>query len=393
MESLKDRCAIVGIGETEYSRNSGRSELQMAVEAAQKAVEDAGLRMSDIDGIVKFTVDSAGSETLLATALGIPNLNYWGEFGGGGPASCGIIVHAVCALLAGRAKHVLCYRTMNGYSEARFGKGAAGKVGMGVALEDPAYDEFQAPFGMISPPQWYGLVARRHMAEYGTTSEQLGAIAVAFRQHAQRNPRAQMYGRPMTLRDYLAARVIADPLRMPDCALESDGACAVVVTTAERARDLRQRPAYIMAAAQATGPRPQAGMPSWVYRPVITECAGRWVAPQLYEMAGVTPADIKVAEFYDCFTITVLIQLEDYGFCAKGEGGPFAASVGLTVGSRLAVNTHGGHLSEAYIHGLTHVLEGARQIRGTSVNQVEDAGLCLVTGGTLNGTAGVILRR
>lgn len=393
MESLKDKCAIVGIGETEYSRHSGRSELRLAVEAAKKAVDDAGLRLSDIDGIVKYTVDSAGSETLLATALGIPNLTYWGEFGGGGPASCGMIVHAVCALLAGRATHVLCYRAMNGYSEARLGQGASGRVGLGVALEDPSYDTFQAPFGFLSPPQWYALIAARHMAEYGTTKEQLGAVAVAFRQHAQRNPRAQMHGRPLTLDGYLASRLIAEPLSVPDCALESDGACAVVVTTADRARDLRQRPAYIMAAAQGSGPQPQAGMPSWLYRPVITECAGRWVAPQLFEMAGVTPDDIRVAEIYDCFTITVLLQLEDYGFVKKGEAGPFAAEVGLGVGSRLAVNTHGGHLSEAYIHGLTHVLEGVRQMRGTSTAQVGEADLCLVTAGTPNATAALILRR
>jgi len=387
--SHRDRCAIVGIGATDFSRDSGRSDLTLAAQASLAAIEDAGLVPSDIDGIVRCDMDLVRSNDLVHT-LGLPGLSYFCEAGPGGVAPCAMVGLAVGAILSGQASHVLVFRSLNGRSGRRYGLSpvAQARVGGGGT-----YDEFFLPYGLLTAGQEFALIAQRHMIEYGTTAEDLGAIALACRARANANPRAQMRDRTLTMEDYLAARTISRPLRLFDFCLETDGACAVVVTTAERARDLPRRPALIRAVAQGSPPSPQPGiMFPVLLRESITTLPGKPTAATLYRRAGLGPEDVDVAQLYDCFTITVLTQLEDYGFCAKGEGGPFASSGSLELGGRLPINTGGGHLSEGYIHGMNHIVEGVRQIRGESSSQVPGAEVCLVTSTALPPGSALILR-
>jgi acetyl-CoA acetyltransferase len=389
----RDRCAIVGIGSTEFSRDSGRSVLSLATEASLAALEDAGLEPADVDGIVRCDHDHV-SHNDLAASLGIANLTYWGQTGPGGGAPCAMVGQAAAAVLSGLATTVLLYRSLNGRSEARFGQGKHMTRGAQVVGGNTTYDEFFLPFGLITAGQTFALMAQRHMATYGTTPEQLGHIALACREHAHGNPRSQMGGKPMTMDDYLAARMISTPLRLFDYCLETDGASAVVVTATERARDLRQKPVLIRAQAGGCAPDTRPGMMfPVVMREDITDLPGRSAAATLWKRAGLGPEDVDVAQFYDCFTISVLLQLEAFGFCQPGEGGPFAASGALRPGGRLPINTGGGHLSEGYIHGMNHIVEAARQLRGESTGQVADAETCLVTGGPLPTGTSVLLRR
>jgi acetyl-CoA acetyltransferase len=384
----RDRCAIAGIGTTDFSRNARRSDLTLATQAALDAIADAGLEPGDIDGIVRCSHDTV-LEADLADSLGIGSLTYWSEVGPGGVGPCAMIGQAVGAILSGQADHVLVFRELLGRSGVRYGRSRAASAGVGGG---GTYDEFFLPYGMLTAGQVFACMARRHMAEFGTRPEHLGAISLACRNRSLTNPRAQMHGRPLTLEEYMAGRMIADPLRIFDFCLETDGACAVVVTSTERARDLRQPPAVIRAVAQASTPDSQPGlMFPTLARQCLTELPARYVADVLYRRAGMGPADIDVAQFYDCFTITVLMQLEDWGFCQKGEGGPFASSGAIELGGEIPINTGGGHLSEGYIHGMSHVLEGVRQIRGTSTGQVAAAETCLVTSTPLPPGSGLIL--
>jgi acetyl-CoA acetyltransferase len=255
---------------------------------------------------------------------------------------------------------------------------------------------FAMPYGLLMAAAAYALPTRRHMHLYGTTSEQLGRIAVTFREHASRNPRAVMGGRPMTLEDHQASPMIADPHRLFDCCLESDGACAVVVTTRERARDLAKRPVEILASEQgapkgyAFGPFTNANVADDLYATGGCE----QMAGRLWGKTGLGPGDVDVAQIYDHFTGCVLMQIEDFGFCKRGEGGPFVESGALAwKGGSLPTNTHGGSLSEAYIHGLNHVVEGVRALRGESTSPVENAEVCLVTSGACVPSSAVLLGR
>lgn len=384
----RDRCSIVGIGSTDFSKSSERSDLTLATQAALAAIEDAGLVPADIDGIVRCSHDTV-LQSDLADALGIPSITYWADVGPGGVAPAGMVGQAVGAILSGQATSVLVFRELNGRSGARYGQAriAEQRVGGGGS-----YDEWFNPYGMLTAGQVFACMTRRHMFEYGTRSEDLGHIAVTCRQRANANPAAQMYGRPMTLQDHAEARMIADPLRLYDFCLESDGACAVVVTSTERALDLRQPPAVVRAVAQASMPSPQPGiMFPVLMRQSLTELPARYVADVLYRRAGMGPEDIDVAQLYDCFTITVLMQLEDWGFCKKGEGGPFVSSGAVGLDGKIPINTSGGHLSEGYVHGMNHVLEGVRQVRGTSTSQVPGAKTCLVTSTPLPPGSGLIL--
>lgn len=385
----RDRCAIVGIGSTDFSRDSGRSDLTLASQAALAALDDAGLTPADVDGIVRCSHDTVYQHDL-AHGIGIPQVTYWSDVGPGGVAPAGMVGQAVAAILSGQATTVLVFRELNGRSGRRYGLAdtAGGRVG-----GHGTYDEYFHPYGLLTPGQVFALMTRRHMAEYGTTAEHLGHIALTCRERANANPHAQMHGRPMTMDDYLSSRTISDPLRLFDFCLETDGACAVVVTTAERARDLRRPPALIRAVAQASIPDPQPGMMNPVLmRDSITRLPATAVADTLWTRAGLGPSDVDVAQLYDCFTITVLMELEDWGFCKKGEGGPFAASGALGLGGELPVNTGGGHLSEGYVHGMNHVVEGVRQIRGTSTSQVAGAETCLVATSPLPPGSGLLLR-
>ncbi len=375
--TIKDKCAIVGIGETEYSRDSGRSELSLAVEASTKAIEDAGLKPNDIDGVVRFAVDATTEEEMIAS-LGISELTFYDELGYAGSAGGGLVTHAVMAVATGMAKNVLLYRAMNGRSGRRYGAGqVTGRRGQGQSA-------FAEPYGLLVPGQLLAMCARRHMHEYGTTSAQFGAVAVACRRHANMNPRAVMHDRLLTLEDHQSSRIIHDPFHLFDCCLETDGGAAIVVTSAERAKDLRHPPAYIMAAAQTLVP------PIWE-RGVLSQTSAPLTGPRLFDTAGVSPKDIDVAQIYDHFTAPVIFALEGYGFCKMGEGGPFVEDGRIEIGGGLPVNTSGGHLSEAYVHGVNHMVEGVRQLRGTSTAQVPDAELALVDAS--EGIGALILRR
>jgi len=388
--SHRDRCAVAGIGATDYSRNSGRSDLTLATQAALAAVADAGLEVTDIDGIVRCDMDTVRPNDL-AHALGIPELTFWAEAGPGGTAPPAMIGLAVAAIMSGQATTVLCFRELNGRSGQRYGLARSADDVVGGA---GSYDEFFAPYGLLTPGHIFALMAQRHMHEFGTRPEHLGQIALTCRARANANPAAQMHDRPLTMDEYLSARTIAEPLRLFDFCLETDGAAAVIVTSTERARDLRQQPVAIRAVAQSSIPDPQPGVQFPVLmRESITSLPGQAVARTLYRRAGLGPEDIDVAQLYDCFTITVLMQLEDWGFCKKGEGGPFAAGGALDLGGAVPINTGGGHLSEGYIHGMNHVLEGVRQIRGHSTSQVPGAENCLVTATPLPPGSALILGR
>jgi acetyl-CoA acetyltransferase len=385
----RDRTAISGIGATDFSRDSGRSVLTLATQASLAAIGDAGLTPQDIDGIVRCDMDAVRVNDLV-DALGMTRLDYYGDAGPGGVAPCAQVAQAMAAVIAGLATNVLVYRSLNGRSGRRFGLSPVTSKQVGGS---GTYDEFFLPYGLLTPGQIFGLIAQRHMLEYGTNEKDLGAIAIACRNRANQNPNAQMRERPLTMDDYLAARMISRPLRLFDFCLETDGAAALIVTSAEQARDAPNPPALIRAAAAGSLTNPQPGIQfPVVLREDITTLPAKPTADTLYRRAGLGPADIDVAQFYDCFTITVLLQLEDFGFCAKGEGGAFVSSGAIELGGSLPINTGGGHLSEGYIHGMNHIVEGVRQVRGTSSSQVEGAETCLVTNNPLPPGAALILR-
>lgn len=390
----RDKCAIAGIGETAYTRNSGMSDLGLAVQACERALADAGLTAADVDGLIRNDFDNVPHNDL-ADALGTPNITYFGINGTGGSAPPAQVAQAVAAIESGQATTVLVYRSINGRSgNNRYGLASRDLGGPAVVGGNGSYDEYFGPYGLAVAGQTYAMVARRHMIEYGTTEEQLGSIALVCRERANANPRAMMHDRTMTMDDYKQSRMIADPLHLFDYCLETDGACAVVVTSAERAADGAKPPVLIRAVAMGTGPGPKGGIIHPVlWRDTYTTFPSKQVADTLYARAGLGPEDVDTAQIYDCFTITTLVQLEDYGFCEKGEGGPFAASGALDLGGSLPINTSGGHLSEGYIHGLNHVLEGVRQVRGESTGQVDGAATVLVTGGSPPATSALILRK
>jgi len=383
-----DACAVVGIGTTEYSKASGVSPTALAARAAIAAAQDAGIDVRDIDGIVRSDYDEA-SAAAVADTLGIDDLAYWSQVGAGGAAPAAMVGQAVAAVRSGLARTVLVFRALNGRSGRRLGKGVPAAAAVGGSS---SYLELFAPYGMTSPGQFFAMVARRHMTEYGLTPETLAEIALVCRRRANANPAAQMHERELDRDSYFDSRMIADPLRVFDFCLETDGAAAVLVTSAERARDLRQPPALIRSVAQATAPRLGPGqMYPVLMSDSLTELSSTRVAKRLYARAGLVPADVDVAQLYDCFTITTYLQLADYGFCAPEDAVDFVASGALDLGGALPINTAGGQLSEAYIHGMNHVVEAVRQIRGTSTSQVAGARVSLVTSAPPPGGSALLL--
>ncbi|MDA2810483.1 acetyl-CoA acetyltransferase [Nocardiopsis sp. RSe5-2] len=384
---LSGAAALAGVGATPYSRDSGVSTTALACRAILAALDDAGLGTGDVDGIATHRVGDSCPPWVVGPALGITDPAWHLDQFGGGGVSHAVIGQAALAVAAGIADVVVCYRAINARSEFRMGGQGRAPAG--------AFDlQYQAPYGLLAPVQHYAVPARAHMQAYGTTHEQLGAVAVRQRANAAANPRA-LKRDPITLDDYLASPWISEPFRLLDCCLETDGACALVVTSAERARDLRRPPVDIAAAAWAGGHSTYSPpAPGGLGDDLTTSSAAR-LAPRLYAMAGLGPDDVDVAELYDCFTWTVVVQLEDYGFCRKGEGGPFAASEALGIGGRLPVNTHGGFLSEGYVHGINHVAEAVGQLRGDAgPRQVGGAEVALSTGQpgyVLAGTSALLL--
>jgi acetyl-CoA acetyltransferase len=374
--------AIVGIGQTEFSKNIGRSERRIALEAIKLALEDAGLAPADVDGLVRFDMEST-TEVEIARNLGIPNLRFFGEVGYGGGGGCAALGHAAMAIEAGHAQTVVCWRARN--------RGSGGRPWAGTGAQVGGDAQFYLPFGLVRPVDQIAMLARRHMHEFGSTGEQLGAVAVACRKHAARNPHATMRD-PITLADHQASRMVSDPLRKLDCCLETDGALAVVLSSLERARDLRQKPARVLAAAQGTGPEHVVMANYFGPRPL--ETPSLWAARDLWARSGVKPEDVDCAQFYDAFTPLVLFSLEEYGFCKPGEGGAFCENGRLEwPDGELPSNTSGGGLSEAYVHGFNLILEGVRQVRGSSTSQVRDADLCLVTSGAGVPTSALLLAK
>lgn len=387
MEFLRDRACIVGIGHTEYSRDSGRSEMKLACEAIGAAIADAGLKPSDIDGIAKYTMDN-NDPIEIARNLGIPWLRYFGEVaygGGGGPV--GSVLLAAMAVATGQAKAVVAFRAMN----ERSGRGTPrfGQANTAPGASGP--ESYLAPYGLFSPAQMVALAARRHMLRFGTESRHFAEIALACRHHANMNPNAMMYGRPMTLDDHQQSRMIASPLRLLDCCLETDGGAAVVITSAERARDCKHPRVFIAAGGMGAG--------AWNHRRVVknldaAESESTVIAKTLFNDADITQADIDVAFIYDHFTPLVLMALEDFGFCKRGEGKDFVGNGRLRwPDGDLPLNTSGGNLSEGYLHGMQNNIEAVRQLRGVARCQVKDARHAFVSAGNSVPTSAMILRR
>jgi acetyl-CoA acetyltransferase len=384
---ISGAAAIVGIGATEFSKDSGRSELKLAVEAARAALDDAGLTAADVDGMVTFTMDST-AEVALARELGVGELRFFSQVGYGGGAACGTVHQAAMAVATGSADVVVCYRALNERSGRRFGQVSVAAVQ--AATSSGIDNGWHYPMGLATPAATVAMAARRYMHEFGATSSDFGAVAVADRKHAATNPAAWFYQRPITLAEHQASRWICEPLRLLDCCQETDGAVAIVVTSAQRARDLAHPPVVIRAAAQGSGPD-QYTMTSY-YRDGLTGLPEMGVvARQLWAQAGVGPADIRTAVLYDHFTPYVLMQLEELGFCPRGEARHFIADGAIELGGTLPLNPHGGQLGEGYLHGMNGIAEGVRQVRGSSVNQVPGDGPVLVTAGTGVPTSGLII--
>ncbi len=383
--TLKDQAAIVGIGQTEFSKNSGRSELQLACEAVRAAIRDAGLKPSDVDGMTTFTLDTS-DDIEIARSVGIGELSFFSRTPHGGGAALGIVHQAAMAVATGAAEVVVCYRALNGRSGQRYSQGVAGDI----VTSDLIHWSWYMPFGLMTPASWVAMFTQRYMFETGCTSRDLAQIAVSTRKHAVNNPNAFFYGKALTIEEHQSSRMIVDPFRLYDCCQETDGGAACIITTPERARDLAQPGALIRGVAQCAGPD-QEVMTSF-YRPTIAaipEMDG--VAKQLYAMTGLGPSDLEAAVIYDAFSSIVLWQLESFGLCKRGEAKDFIQNGALEVGGRLPSNTHGGQLSEAYIHGMNGVNEGVRLIRGTSVNQPAKNDCVLVTAGVGVPTSAMIL--
>ncbi len=384
---LGGRAAIVGIGATEFSKDSGRSEMSLASEAVAAAIADSGLSPSDIDGMVTYSTDN-NPDIEIARHVGIGSLRHFSRVHYGGGAACGTIVMAAMAVATGVADAVVCYRAFNERSGRRFGAGVQDLDASATA--ERAQFSWTTPAGLLTPASWVAMVARRYMHLSGATSLDFGRVAVAGRRHAANNPAAWFHEQPITLEDHQNSRWIVDPLHLLDCCQETDGGQALVVTSVERARDLPNKPAVVLAGAQGAGDQ-QWTMTSF-YRDYIAQLPEmKVVADELWTSSGLSPSDIQTAILYDHFTPYVLMQLEEFGFCARGDAKDFIADGALEIGGRLPINTHGGQLGEAYLHGMNGIAEGVRQVRGTSLNQVDSVENVLVTAGTGVPTSGLVL--
>ncbi len=386
--SLRDEAAIVGIGLTEFSKDSGVSELSLAAGCVTAACADAGVDPGEIDGLVSYTLDST-DEIELARAVGAGDLTFFSKINYGGGAAVGTIAQAAMAVATGQATTVVCYRAMNGRSGKRMGQGISGDI----TTSDLIHWSWYMPYGMLIPGSWIAMVAHKYMHTYGVTREDLGRVAISQRNYALNNPRAYGYGKPLSMEEYLASPPIAYPLCLYDFCQETDGGCAILVTSAERARDLQQTPAIIRGVTQASS-RGQEQMTSF-YRDDLTSLPEMELAAErVYRMAGLGPADIDAACLYDAFTSEIIMQLESFGFCGRGEGAELVREGALDIDGRLPNNTHGGLISEGYIHGMNNIAEGVRLVRGQSSSQPKKSvEHVLVSSGVGVPTGAVILGR
>ncbi len=381
---IKDKTAIVGIGQTRFGKGIEDTELSLACQAVSTAIDDAGLRPSEVDGLAMFSMENS-REVDLARSVGLGDITYFGEIGYGGGAACGTVGHAAMAVATGQCEVAVAWR-------ARKRAAKSSRVWMQASERMGGQFQWTRPFGLLRPVDEIAMLTRRYMHEFGATRDHLANVALAFRKHANQNPNAMMRDKKLTRAEYMAARWISEPLCLFDNCLETDGALACVIVSAERARDLRQDPVYIHSFAQGL-PRQHTTMTNyWCDDPLL---GPSWAtARRLWANSDIAPADVDVAQIYDAFSPLIPLSLEGYGFCKRGEGAAFTEDDALEwPNGRLPTNTSGGGMSEAYVHGFNLVLEGVRQMRGTSTCQVKDAASCLVTSGEGVPTSAVLLRR
>jgi acetyl-CoA acetyltransferase len=381
--TIRDQTAIVGIGQTEWGKGLPDSEAVLALRAIKAALDDAGIAPSEVDGLSSYTLETT-DEVDIARNLGLGDITWFSQVGYGGGAGCGVVGHAAVAVASGQANVAVAWRSRKrGAAASRPWSQVASRVG--------GSHQWSRPFGLLRPVDEIAMLARRYLHEFGGTREDLAAVAVTVRQHANRNPAAMMYEKPLTVEQYLEGRWISEPLCLYDNCLESDGAAAVVIVSAERAKDLDVTPAYIHSFAQSI-PQQHQVMTNYFGEDPLKGPA--WAcADLLWKNSELTPADVDVAQLYDAFSPLVPLSLEGYGFCERGEGLSFCQDGGISFdGDRLPVNTSGAGMSEAYVHGFNLVTEGVRQLRGTSTAQVDGAQVSLVTSGEGVPTSAILLR-
>ncbi len=381
--ALRDRVAIVGIGQTAFGKGLPDSELSLACQAISAALDDAGVAPGAVDGLASYTME-LNREVDVARNVGLGDLTFFSQVGYGGGAGCGAVLHAAMAIATGQCRVAVVWR-----ARKRAAKASRPWAQVSRRLDD--HWQWSRPFGLLRPVDEVAMLTRRYIHEYGATRDHLANVALAFRKHANRNPVATMFDKVLTREQYLEARWISEPLCLFDNCLETDGALAVVLVAAERAPDLPQRPVFVHTGAQGL-PRQHQTMINYFNDDPLS--GPSWAAArQLWRDAEFGPSDVKVAQIYDAFSPLVPLSLEGYGFCARGEGAPFTDDGALEwPDGRLPTNTSGGGMSEAYVHGFNLVLEGVRQLRGTSTSQVADADTCLVTSGEGVPTSALLLR-
>jgi acetyl-CoA acetyltransferase len=383
---LQDATAIVGIGQTEFSKAAGRSETQLAAEAILTALADAGLTPADVDGLVSYTIDPV-EETELVRTLGIPEIHFSSRVPYGGGGSQGVLLHAAAAIAAGIAEVVVGYRAVKARSGERFGRAAVGGRATSLHSGSTAM-QWCSPYGVLTPASWMSLNAVRYMHTYGATNEDFGRAVVQFREYAAANPNAHFYQRPTTLEEHQSSRWIAEPaIRLFDCCQETDGSVALVITSAERSAASNE-PIMIAAAANAGLFEEEIASNHYTEDIAVMEgCVA--MASRLFDDYGIARSDIDVAMIYDAFSPILLMQLEALGFCGLGEAKDFVAEGNLAPDGSLPCNTNGGLIGEGYIHGLNLTTEAVQQLRGRSSNQLVDPSTALVCASR----TGVILRR
>lgn len=386
MEKIGGRVAIAGVGEADHSPASGRSAAEIAIQAVERALDDAGLSPRDVDGLMQNRREPCLDADTFRAHFGVTQ-DLWMSTAGGGMVWAGTAPHAAAAALAAGEASVI----VNVFSVAWATQRSQMVGGPGQSHAEEGFKQnLEVPFGWFPQPVYFATIARRHMHEFGTTEEQLGAIAVTLRRHARLTPSAVMRDKPLTIEQYLGSPIIASPFRKEDCSLISDGGGAYVMTSVERARDLR-RPVVDVA---GVGLGSSASGVHWAQQRAFTSTPQVFSAPAAFAMAGITPADVDVLACYDPFTIVSLMQLEDMGFCEKGAGGPFAGGGSLAYDSAiLPYNTHGGLLSHAYVLGIAHVVELVRQLRGEAGAQVPGAEIGVYGGYTGPQASTLVLRR
>jgi acetyl-CoA acetyltransferase len=380
-----ERTAIAGVGYTEITSDSGRSVLDLAVEAARAALDDAGLTAADADGVATFSLGDSVAAQAVASSLGMEHIDYLLDLNLGGQSACYLVMLADAAIRTGMAQTVIVFRALNGRSGIRVGRARAQDVPESVAHRYAA--------GLTAYPQYIAMWARRFMIETGATEEDLAAVVLAQRWYAERNPRA-ILRTPLSREEYFSSPLVASPLRVADCTREVDGACAIVVTGLEHARVLRHAPALIRGGAFASGPRAGREIGDILLWDDYSRNCMHFIGPRLWQRSGVSPDEVDVAEIYDCFSSSVLFALEGLGIVGRGESGAFVRSGATSLSGSLPVNTNGGLLAEGYLHGMNCVSEAVLQLRGDAGERtVAGAEVALVTSGTLMDGSAMVLGR